>query len=295
MTQEYNDNIVILRSVYSKVGSNITINPCRDKKTGSFPNCVRRVDDRGNMILSESDKEKLSAEQIYLVAENAKIKIHDGIQFDLSNMRDAALWECIKNCSYIAPDRYAKDVNGNYLIDGTMGWKNPHPRYGLAEYYVEHPGLDSVRRVKRTETLSKALKYIIEDSREGQITRAKILGKKMDNVPSADITDFLIQIAMKNPAKINSLYEDSLSKLRILLIDAREKNVIFLKDNLLCFNDNILGATDDSAINWLADPKNAKLKGLIMRATYPQLYVEVDKTINPPTPKDTKDTKKTKQ
>ena len=60
--REYNDNIVILRSVYSKVGSNITINPCRDKKTGAFPSCVRKVDDRGNMILSESDKEKLSAE-----------------------------------------------------------------------------------------------------------------------------------------------------------------------------------------------------------------------------------------
>jgi len=30
------------------------------------------------MILSESDKEKMSSGQIYLVAENAKIKIHDG-------------------------------------------------------------------------------------------------------------------------------------------------------------------------------------------------------------------------
>ena len=98
MTQEYNDNIIILRSVYSKVGSNITINPCRDKETGSFPSCVRRVDDRGNMILSESDKENLSAEKVYLVAENAKIKIYDGIQFNLENMKDAALWECIKNC-----------------------------------------------------------------------------------------------------------------------------------------------------------------------------------------------------
>lgn len=294
MTQEYNDNIVILRSVYSKVGSNITINPCRDKETGSFPSCVRRVDDRGNMILSESDKENLSAEKVYLVAENAKIKIYDGIQFNLENMKDAALWECIKNCSYIAPDRYAKDANGNYLIDGTMGWKNPHPRYGLAEYYIEHPGLDSVRRVRRTETLSKALKYIIDDSREGQITRAKVLGKKMDNVPSADITDFLIQIAMKNPAKIIGLYEDARSKLRILLIDAREKNVIIVKDNLLCFNDNYLGATDDAAINWLSDPDNAKLKGLIMRATYPQLYVQADNTITPKDTKDTKDTKKTK-
>lgn len=291
MTQEFNDNIVILRSVYSKVGSNITINPCRDKVTGAFPNCVRRVDDRGNMILSESDKEKLSAGEIYLVAENAKITIHDGIQFDLTKMKDRATWECIKNCSYIAPDRYAKDANGNYLIDGTMGWKNPHPRYGLAEYYIEHPGLDSVRRVKRTELLQKALKYVIDDSREGRVTRAKVLGKKMDNVPDADVTDFLIQIAMKKPDKIITLYEDSKSKMRILLIDAREKNVITLKDSLLWFNDNILGATDDSAVNWLINPDNAKMVGLIMRATYPHLYVKAESTV---VTKNTTDTKKTK-
>ena len=291
MTQEFNDNIVILRSVYSKVGSNITINPCRDKVTGAFPNCVRRVDDRGNMILSESDKEKLSSGEIYLVAENAKITIHDGIQFDLTKMRDKATWECIKNCSYIAPDRYAKDANGNYLIDGTMGWKNPHPRYGLAEYYIEHPGLDSVRRVKRTELLQKALKYVIDDSREGRVTRAKVLGKKMDNVPDADVTDFLIQIAMKKPDKIITLYEDSKSKMRILLIDAREKNVITLKDSLLWFNDNILGATDDSAVNWLINPDNAKMVGLIMRATYPHLYVKAESAV---VTKNTTDTKKTK-
>lgn len=291
MTQEYNDNVIILRSVYSKVGSNITINPCRDKKTGAYPDCVRGVDDRGNMILSESDKEKMSTGQIYLVAENAKIKIHDGIQFDLTNMREKALWECIKNCSYIAPDRYAKDANGNYLIDGTMGWKNPHPRYGLAEYYIEHPGLDSVRRVKRTELLSQALKYVIDDSREGRITRAKVLGKKMDNVPDADVTDFLIQIAMKKPDKIISLYEDSKSKMRILLIDAREKNVIILKDNMLWFSDNILGATDDSAVNWLINPDNSKMVGLIMRATYPHLYVKAENTV---AAKNTTDNKKTK-
>ena len=259
--------------------------------TGAFPDCVRRVDDRGNMILSESDKEKMSTGQVYLIAENAKIKIYDGIQFDLSNMREKALWDCIKNCSYIAPDRYAKDANGNYLIDGTMGWKNPHPRYGLAEYYIEHPGLDSVRRVKRTELLSKALKYVIDDSREGRITRAKVLGKKMDNVPVADVTDFLIQIAMKKPEKIITLYEDSKSKMRILLIDAREKSVILLKDNLLWFNDNILGATDDSAVNWLINPDNAKLVGLIMRATYPHLYVKADTTVNT---ENTTDKKKTK-
>lgn len=70
--------------------------------------------------------------------------------------------------------------------------------------------------------------------------------------------------------------------------------MLYCKDNLLCFNDNYLGATDDAAINWLSDPDNAKLKGLIMRATYPQLYVQADNTITSKDTKDTKDTKKPK-
>lgn len=276
MTIEYDNSKIILRSVYSKIGSSIIINPCRDPKTGQFPSCVRRVNADGDMLLSEADKEALNNQSVYLVPENEKIIIHDGIQFDLNNIKEKALWECIKNCNYIAPDRYAKNSKGEYLIDGTMGWKNPNPRYGLAEYYVEHPGLDSARRVKRTELLTKALKYIIDDTREGRITRAKVLGKNMNNVPDADITDFLIQIAQKKPEKIIALYEDPKSKLRILLIDAKAKNILTLKDNILWYNDNVLGTTDESALTWLADPANAKVKGLLMRETYPELYSTSD-------------------
>ena len=101
---------------------------------------------------------------------------------------------------------------------------------------------------------------------------------------------YTIQTILRNHL-ITKVFQNAQQESQILLIDAREKNVIIVKDNLLCYNDNILGATDDSAINWLSNPDNAKLKGLIMRATYPQLYVKADTTV---TPKDTKDTKKTK-
>jgi hypothetical protein len=39
----------------------------------------------------------------------------------LDDPYDRNVWEAIKNCKFIAPDRYAKDENGDYLIDGTMG------------------------------------------------------------------------------------------------------------------------------------------------------------------------------
>ncbi len=50
------ENIIVLRSVYGKVNMKYYINPCKDPKTGRFPDCVRTVDSFGNMILSDKDK-----------------------------------------------------------------------------------------------------------------------------------------------------------------------------------------------------------------------------------------------
>ena len=53
------DNIVILRSVYGKVGQKYFITPCKDPKTGRFPNCVRLVYSNGDMILSDKSIDNL--------------------------------------------------------------------------------------------------------------------------------------------------------------------------------------------------------------------------------------------
>ena len=108
-------NIIVLRSVWGKANQNYVLQPQRDKY-GQLPKCVRRVDAQGDMILSEKDKEG-SLEG--LIPEDEQIVVHDGTVFDLNNERQAAEWEAIKNCFLIAPDRYAKDDKGNYLIDGS--------------------------------------------------------------------------------------------------------------------------------------------------------------------------------
>jgi len=49
-------NIIVLRSVFGKVGQIIYIEPCKDPKTGRYPDCVRRVNSMGDMILSDEDR-----------------------------------------------------------------------------------------------------------------------------------------------------------------------------------------------------------------------------------------------
>lgn len=146
------ENVIVLRSVYGKVGMTYRIQPCKDPATGSYPECVKRVNSQGDMILTDAERNS----KFPYVRENETITIVDGTTFDLNNPRDKAKWEAIKHCPIIASERWEKDSQGNYKIDGTMGWSNRKPRYGTAELYVDRPGLESQQRVSKKKLVHDA-------------------------------------------------------------------------------------------------------------------------------------------
>lgn len=264
------NNIIILRSTRGKVGQKYYIQPCKDKN-GRLPDCVKHVNSQGDMILT--DEERNSGK--YYIKENETFVFEDGKTFNLDDPIDKAQWEAIKNCPLIAPDRYAKDKNGNLLIDGTMGWKNVRPRYGIAELYIEKPGYEAVRKVNKKRKIHNACSYILDDPKgvDGRVLMARLLGKHMTNVPDADVTDYLLTIAEKDPDKIINLYTGDDINLRLLFIEAKDRHVIRLKNKLFIYADNIvLGATDDAVITWMKDAKNKKVLELIKKDTYPDLY-----------------------
>ena len=192
-------------------------------------------------------------------------------------MWQAAEWEAIKNCPLIVPDRNARDKQGNLLIDGPISKPNKPARNGVAELYIDRPGLDTQRRVSKKQLIHKAESYIYDDVRgaDGQRNMARILGKDMSNQPIADVIDFLIRIAEKDPNKIINLYTGGDIALRLLFIEAKEKHVIYLKNKLYLYGDNIvLGATDDAALAWMKDPKNLQVLELIKKDTYPEYSVD---------------------
>lgn len=268
---DFVQNVIVLRSVYGKVGMKYLINPVKDPMTHQFPDCVRRVNKDGDMILSDADR---NSGKIF-IPENETITVEDGTTFDLSNEIQKARWEAIKNCKLIAPSRTATDANGDSLIDGKQDKYTTKPRYGIAELYVDIPGVETAKRVSKKKLVHKALEFIFNDPQgvEGLLTKAKILGRRMYNAPAADVEDYLTSIAEKDPNRIIDLYTGSDTNLRILLVDARERKIIYVKDKLYMYADNIvLGATDDAVITWMKDPKHKKLLDLITKDTYPDMY-----------------------
>jgi len=259
-------NKIVLKSVRGKVGIVIKMQPSKDPKTGNYPSCVKRVDKNGDMILSERERnDELSQ---YFIREDDEFDITDGSTFDLDNPRERFIWEAIKNNPYIAPDYYAKDAAGNSLINGDS------KRYGVAELYVVRPGVEANRRISRKKLIHDAETYIYNDERgaEGRVLKAKLLGHRMDNMPDAEVLEYLLQVADTDPDKIISLYTGGDTAVRLLFIEARDKRVIVRKNKLYIYADNVvLGATDEAAILFLKDPRNANVYKLIKKDTYPEL------------------------
>lgn len=255
-------NIITLRSVYGKVKT-YYFNPMRGKN-GTYPPFVKRVrvsaDGRDTeMILSE--QELNSDQRDFFIPEDLEIIVTDGTTFDLSNQYQKNIWECIKDSHLIAPERDAKDEHGNLLIDGDIR------RYGLAELYVERPGVESKKRVSRIKLVTKAYTFIEQDTSEHRKVICKLLGKSMRNAPDTDIQDYLYQKAEKDPNLIIDIYTSADQALKLLLIDGKQKNIIRTQSGVLMYSDTALGVTDEAAILFLKDPKN--------KAIYDSIVYEV--------------------
>lgn len=270
----FDDKIITLRSVYDKANIKYFIQPCKNKY-GQYPSCIKRVNSQGDMIMSEKERDDYSEGRAVFFPEDHMFTIVSGRTYNLNDPYDKAEWEAIENCPLIAKSRDERDSNGNLLIDGAKSTPSKPARNGVAELYIDRPGLDTQRRVSHKQLIHKAESFIYDDPRgaDGQLNMARILGKDMRNQPTADVIDFLTRVAEKDPKKIINLYTGDDISLRLTFIEAKEKHVIYIKNKLYLYGDNIvLGATDDAVIAWMKDPRNQKVLELIKKDTYPDYY-----------------------
>ena len=270
----FDDKIITLRSVYDKANIKYFIQPCKNKY-GQYPSCIKRVNSQGDMIMSDKERNDYTEGRAVFFPENHLFTIVSGRTYNLNDPYDKAEWEAIENCPLIAKSRDERDSNGNLLIDGAKSTPSKPARNGVAELYIDRPGLDTQRRVSHKQLIHKAESFIYDDPRgaDGQLNMARILGKDMRNQPTADVIDFLTRVAEKDPKKIIDLYTGDDISLRLTFIEAKEKHVIYIKNKLYLYGDNIvLGATDDAVIAWMKDPRNQKVLELIKKDTYPDYY-----------------------
>lgn len=261
-------NEIILRSVYGKVNQTYFIQPCPNPKTGKLPDCVKTVDSNGDMILSEKDIDLMSRGEKHFIPANHVFQIVDGTRFNLDDIVDAANWAAIEYCNWIAKDRYERDANGELIIDG--GAK----RYGVADLYVERPGEITKAKLNKKQLIHRASTYIYEDSDQERLKKCRVLGRSLANANPADVLDYLIDKAEKDPHKIIQLYEGEDWKMQLFIIDAVDRGVIRKSEGLYKYDDKILGGSLEATIALLRDIKYKALLDSIKRETYPNFLTK---------------------
>ena len=102
----------------------------------------------------------------------------------------------------------------------------------------------------------------------------RLLGKNMKNAPAADVEDYLLQRASKDPQLVIDMKTGDDSIYRMLFLDATDKYIITTKNKLYVYGDEgiVLGATDDAAVAWLKDPNHKRIVDMIKKETYPHMY-----------------------
>lgn len=265
------------------------------QKNGTNLPFVKKVrthaDGSSEMIMT--DAERASEESQYFIPEDMEIVVTDGTTFDLDNPLEANIWEAIKSSDLIVPSIDARDAEGNLAILGTSGDRfGEGARYGIAELWVDIPGEDTRKSVSKRKLIGQAYNFIANDSLSGLLTKCKLLGKVMIDAPESDIQDFVYSYAEKDPKLVISLYTDGDTKLRLLIIDAKERGVIRKNNGLYMYADSVLGATDDAIITFLKVPSNKPIFDLIKAATYPEFAASIVAEAQAQTPAAKKTTKK---
>ena len=264
------NKVITLRSVYGKM-KEYHFQPGKQKNGMPFPFVKRvRVSADGTTEMIMSDAEMNNPDSQYYIPEDMDIVVTDGTTFDLSNPLEYNKWKSIENSELIAPMRGARDENGELVIDGDKR------RYGMAELYVDVPGQESERAVTKRKLITKASTYIEQDSVEGRLTKVKLLGKAMRHAPSSDIENYLYERAEKNPQEVIELYTSQDIALKLLLIEAKEKNVIRKRNGVFMYGDMSLGATDESILLYLKMPSNLKILQGIKNETFPNFVKQIE-------------------
>lgn len=75
------ENYIVLRSVYGKVGIKYYIQPCKDPKTGRYPDCVKATNSLGDLLLTDAERNSGK----YFVKEGEQIIVEDGTVFNLDD------------------------------------------------------------------------------------------------------------------------------------------------------------------------------------------------------------------
>ena len=245
------DLIITLKGVFSK-SIKCTVQPSRDKERGWFHGVPR---------LSEDQKKDLS----YFTTPDSKLVLVDGMTFDLRDEVQKANWEWVKHSNMVA-----------------MSYDECQ-RSSQAQFYVHISGREAREANKISDFKYKAMKYIMEDSPTNYENRALILDNDLAGESPEEIKKILVDIATRQPLRVIAAYEAKNLNIKLLYLQAVQRNIIKKEEGMMLFGSTILGMNMEGALAFLQTKDHFKILEMLEKEV--EVSVALMSESNPGKPK----------
>lgn len=247
---EADKGVIVLKSAYGKTEIKSFIQPTRDS-SGRYrgEEYVRQVDGYGNMVLSDDDKKLIGKK--HFIKPSDGITIYDGFEFKLSDPIDFAKWMVYKHSPEIALSREALlSSNG-------------------CRFFVHIPEVEAAKAVGLYEKRAEAASLVQGSSFEERLKICKLLGISAGHLQPNTLAQILYKEAENKPDRIIKVYKDPNQIVRLLLMDAKSKDIIKVADGVWSYNGIPMGMTEDQSLLFLQEAKNRAIKELLQSEVYP--------------------------
>jgi hypothetical protein len=97
---------------------------------------------------------------------------------------------------------------------------------------------------------------VYDDTYEGLITKARVLGLMVKGLSHSEVEQMLIKRAQVRPKDIKDLYESKEIYYRILFIDSVDAGVFRKRDGLFYYGDVLLGSNEESVVAYMKKPES---------------------------------------
>jgi len=153
----------------------------------------------------------------------------------------------------------AQDAFEYLIIKNHKYFSDPASINSLTLWIYTDEQRTSTEKVSKYTNLAKAMKFVV-DLTDTQRTRyVRLYGVKANSYTNEQVTAYLYEQCEKDSARLLSYKDDPEIDTRMLLAALIEHSILRKESNIYYWDNNIIGSTDDQAIEWLKNSSNANI------------------------------------
>lgn len=226
--------LITLKAVYKNAGG-FTVCPVKDPQRPGFYLGVEKL----------SDEEKRKREY-YIEPEKLSLKLKDGKEFDLSKEVDYLNWMWVKHVPEIKMS-FEEAQKSNYEV----------------RFYVKIEEVESQKTLSRLQLKLQAMNLVEADEPLNYSARARLLGVDLRGQSLLAQKEFIMTEAERDPARVLNVYNSDSLGIKLLVLNALDKNIIQYDQRIYSYNTVTLGMNEDAVVEFLTRAVNRPVRDLI--------------------------------